>query len=76
MGVHPKVAGAAGGTALGGPVVIVFLWLLSLWNVPTPSPDVVAALGTIVSTILAAVGGWLIPSPPLETAAEAAGSPK
>jgi hypothetical protein len=57
--VNSKVAvGATSATATTAPVII-FLWLLSVIGVPSPPPEVVAALSGILAGAAALVSGYL-----------------
>ena len=57
--VSSKVAvGATSATATTAPMVII-LWLLSLVGVPSPPPEVIAALSGLVAGGAALLGGYL-----------------
>lgn len=62
MTLHPKVVGAAGGTAFAEAIVVVVLWPLQLHGVNVPD-DVAAAFSTILGTVFAVIGGYNAPNP-------------
>lgn len=66
--IHPKVAAATGGSTAGALVVIV-VWVLSLYNVAVPDA-VSTALTILVGTAGAFVAGYLTPAPKTATAPE------
>lgn len=54
----PKVVAAATGGGTGFALSLVLTWILSSNGVDVPD-SVALAIGSLISTALAAVGGWL-----------------
>lgn len=60
MNISPKAtAGSAGATA-GGQIMVVVVWLLSLFHVTMPA-DVAVALGGLLSGLMAFAGAYAVP---------------
>lgn len=64
MNVHPKVAASAQGSTVGGALALILVWALNRYaNAGIPT-EIGIALGTIFSSVLGFIAGYLKPAAP------------
>lgn len=63
MQLHPKVTASVIGSGVGGALVLIVVWILSLYNVTVPD-NVAQSLTILVGALLALVSGYSVSSPP------------
>lgn len=61
--VSPKVAAAAGSAGATTPLGVIVVWLIGLTGTQVP-PDVAIAIGALLASGAAFVGGYLTPHQP------------
>lgn len=61
-GLRPKVVGATSGSALGGAVGTLVVWILGLNHIAV-TPEASSAMTVLAGVLVAALAGWLTPSP-------------
>ena len=62
MNLRPKVVGATSGSAVGGAVATLVVWILGLNHIPV-TPEAAAAMTVLGGVLVALLGGYLTPSP-------------
>lgn len=60
--LRPKAVGATSGSAVGGALATLIVWILGLNHI-TVTPEAAAAMTVLGGVLVAALGGYFTPSP-------------